>query len=101
MRLRKWHFLEETRSRSTSPTFLDVTEVVLGDNASYAAQLLHGSDYWRTLIDGACGIDIYGNNGVAVGDVDGDGFDDLYLCQPAGLPNRLFRNRGDGTFEDR
>jgi tetratricopeptide (TPR) repeat protein len=26
--------------------------------------------------------------------------DDLYICQPAGLPNRLFRNRGDGTFED-
>ena len=24
----------------------------------------------------------------------------LYICQPAGLPNRLYRNRGDGTFED-
>jgi len=22
------------------------------------------------------------------------------VCQPAGLPNRLYRNRGDGTFED-
>ncbi len=31
---------------------------------------------------------------------DDDGFDDLYVCQPAGLPNRLYRNRGDGTFED-
>ncbi len=31
---------------------------------------------------------------------DNDGFDDLYVCQPAGLPNRLYRNRGDGTFED-
>ncbi|HTD55549.1 MAG TPA: FG-GAP-like repeat-containing protein, partial [Silvibacterium sp.] len=34
------------------------------------------------------------------GDFDNDGFDDLYICQPAGLPNRLYRNRGDGTFED-
>ena len=51
-------------------------------------------------LDGACGIDVYGNNGVAVGDFDNDGFDDLYVCQPAGLPNRLYRNRGDGTFED-
>src|SRR5438477_7429788 len=33
-------------------------------------------------------------------DIDNDGFDDVYLCQPAGLPNRLYRNRGDGTFED-
>src|SRR5207253_6283731 len=26
--------------------------------------------------------------------------DDLYICQPAGLPNRLYRNHGDGTFDD-
>ena len=61
---------------------------------------LHGADYWRTVLDVACGIDIYGHNGVSVGDIDDDGFDDLYVCQPAGLPNRLYRNRGDGTFED-
>src|SRR5579883_3133387 len=48
----------------------------------------------------ASGIDIYGHNGLAVGDIDGDGLDDLYICQPAGLPNRMYRNRGDGTFED-
>ena len=52
------------------------------------------------MIDGAVGVDVYGNNGVAVGDFDNDGLDDLYVCQPAGLPNRLYRNRGDGTFED-
>nr|WP_257030974.1 FG-GAP-like repeat-containing protein [Edaphobacter lichenicola] len=62
--------------------------------------MLRGSDYWRTVLDGACGIDVYGNNGIAAGDFDNDGFDDLYVCQPAGLPNRLYRNRGDGTFED-
>jgi Flp pilus assembly protein TadD/peroxiredoxin len=62
--------------------------------------MLRGSDYWRTVLDGACGIDVYGNNGVAVGDGDGDGFDDVYVCQPSGLPNRLYRNRGDGTLED-
>jgi len=51
-------------------------------------------------MDGACGIDVYGNNGLAVGDFDNDGMDDFYVCQPAGLPNRLYRNRGDGTFAD-
>ena len=52
------------------------------------------------MLDGACGIDVYGHNGVSIGDIDGDGFDDLYVCQPSGLPNRLYRNRGDGTFHD-
>ncbi len=99
-RLRSLQPLEETQSRSTAPSYFDITAATLGGNASYAAQLLRGTDYWRTLLDGACGIDIYGNNGVSIGDVDGDGLDDLYICQPAGLPNRLYRNRGDGTFED-
>lgn len=98
--VRRWQALGETGSRSASPVFADITAQAFGGNACYAAQLLHGADYWRTVLDGACGIDIYGHNGVSVGDMDNDGFDDVYVCQPAGLPNRLFRNRGDGTFED-
>jgi tetratricopeptide (TPR) repeat protein len=98
--VRTWRTLDETQSRSASPIFVDITAPVLGGNSSYSAQLLRRADYWRTVLDGACGIDIYGHNGVSVADVDNDGFDDLYVCQPAGLPNRLYRNRGDGTFED-
>jgi tetratricopeptide (TPR) repeat protein len=99
-RLESWRVLDETRSRSASPVFADITATALGGNASYSAQLLRGVDYWRTVLDGACGIDIYGHNGVSVADIDNDGFEDLYVCQPAGLPNRLYRNRSDGTFED-
>ena len=95
-----WRAEEETRSRSSAPCYEDVTAAAMGGNPSYARQLAHGVDYWRTVLDAACGIDIYGHNGVSVGDIDGDGFDDLYICQPGGLPNRLYRNRGDGTFED-
>ena len=98
--LKKWQFAEEVRSRALAPVFMDVTSHAFGANAAYAAQLVPGTDYWRTVLDRATGIDIYGHNGVAVGDADGDGLEDLYICQPAGLPNRLFRNRGDGTFED-
>ena len=99
-RLRNWRALDETRSHSTEPIFADITTETLGRNPSYSSQLLHGADYWRTVLEIASGIDIYGHNGVSVGDVDDDGFDDLYVCQPASLPNRLYRNRGDGTFED-
>ncbi len=37
-------------------------------------------------------------SGLAVGDFDGDGADDFYLVSGSG--GRLFRNRGDGRFED-
>jgi tetratricopeptide (TPR) repeat protein len=96
----RWEALGETVSTGSGPGFVDVTEAALGGNASYKEQLMYGVDYWRTVLDSACGTDIYANNGVAAGDYDNDGFDDLYVCQPAGLPNRLYRNRGDGTFED-
>ena len=97
---RKWEAGEETLSVMHGPAFIDVTSQALGGTASYNRQLLRGVDHWRTVLDGAIGTDVYSNNGVAVGDFDNDGFDDLYVCQPAGLPNRLYRNRGDGTFED-
>ena len=87
-------------SRLTGPGFVDVAAAAFAGCPSFREQMLHGIDYWRTVLDGACGIDVYANNGIAAGDFDGDGFDDLYVCQPAGLPNRLYRNRGDGTFED-
>jgi tetratricopeptide (TPR) repeat protein len=99
-RVRSWQALDETQSRSAGPVFVDITTAAFSNNPSYTSQLLRGADYWRTVLDGACGVDVYGHNGVSVGDIDDDGFDDLYVCQPAGLPNRLYRNRGDGTFED-
>lgn len=97
---RRWRVLNEAVSRAESPLFLDISAHVLGHNASYSSQLQMGLDHWRTVLDAASGIDVYGHNGISVGDVDGDGLDDLYVCQPAGLPNRLYKNRGDGTFED-
>jgi hypothetical protein len=37
--------------------------------------------------------------GIAVGDFDNDGFVDVFITH-FDAPNQLFRNRGDGTFED-
>ncbi len=42
-------------------------------------------------------VSFYGT-GVAVGDVDGDGWTDLFVSAVG--PNRLFRNMEDGRFED-
>jgi len=39
-------------------------------------------------------------SGVALGDVDGDGLCDVYLCRLDGNDNKLFRNLGNWQFED-
>jgi len=96
----RWTGTTELVSRARLPLFHEVTPQALGRTESYQSQLLRGTDYWRTVLDGASGIDVYGNTGIAAGDFDHDGLDDLYVCQPSGLPNRLYRNCGDGTFED-
>src|SRR5215471_14325709 len=96
----RWLFTQETVARVAKPLFEDTTTQALGGIASYHEQMRFGADHWRTVLEGASGVDVYGNNGIATGDYDGDGRDDIYICQPSGLPNRLYRNRGDGTFED-
>ncbi len=89
------------RAAWRSPPFADVTRPAFGEIPAFRDQLALGTDAWRARLDSATGIDIYGHQGVSVGDYDGDGWEDLYVAQPAGLPNRLLRNRGDGSFEDR
>src|SRR3954467_2972543 len=45
-------------------------------------------------------INLYDHgSGLAVGDYDNDGRDDIYFLNQHG-PNALYRNKGDGTFED-
>ncbi|NUN53496.1 MAG: CRTAC1 family protein [Planctomycetaceae bacterium] len=45
-------------------------------------------------------INLYDHGaGLCIADVDGDGKEDIYLLNQLGS-NGLFRNRGDGTFED-
>lgn len=40
------------------------------------------------------------SGGVGVGDFDNDGWLDLYAVGGEATPNKLLRNKGDGTFED-
>ena len=66
-RILKWEVDEEIVSRARGPMFIDVTSQAVGNTDSYKNQMLHGVDHWRTVMDGACGIDVYGNNGVGDG----------------------------------
>jgi hypothetical protein len=57
-----------------------------------------GDGTFTDVTDKAGVGDVGWGMGVAVGDYDNDGFDDLYVTCVG--PNRLFRNQGDGTFKD-
>jgi len=83
-----------------SPLFAEVGRTILGGNPSYAEELLVGVDDYAGHSDRMLGSPYLGMQGLAVGDLDGDGLDDLYVAQPGGLPNRVYLRRADGTAED-
>ncbi len=86
--------------RAAKRWFRDVSDTAIGANYSFRRQLAYGQDYWRGELDVAVGVSVYGHHGLALGDYNGDGHDDLYISQPAGLPNLLYHNNGDGRFVD-
>ena len=86
--------------RSGRRGFEEITDKAFGAIDSFGKQLALGVDHWRNSMDAALGVSVYGHQGLSLGDVDADGLEDLYVSQPAGLPNRLYHNNGDGTFSD-
>lgn len=84
-------------SLNTPSLFLDYTDSILTKNNCLREQLIFGVDQWATKLPG---IDTQGNLGLSIGDVNNDGRDDIYLCQPQGVPNLLLIQKRDGTAVD-
>ncbi|MDQ2800635.1 MAG: VCBS repeat-containing protein, partial [Armatimonadota bacterium] len=96
--------LEEHLASSSKPWFRDVTTSAFDQASSFGnsfgKQLAYGVPYWRAKLDPATGIDLYGSNGISAGDIDNDGVDEIYVCQPGGLPNRLYKFTPEGVLAD-
>ena len=84
----------------TEALFLDASEAVFGAGSLFREQLAPGLDFWRTRIPASLDLGFLSHHGIALGDVDGDGLEDLYLCQPGGLPNRLLLHLPGGAVRD-
>ena len=93
-------FEEIATHSNTNQLLADCTEAVIGGTDSFQKQLSLGVDHWRRSLEKTLDPDLSGFQGVSLGDVNGDGLEDVYICQQGGLPNRLFIQRPDGTLKD-
>ncbi len=81
--------------------FADRTAAAMAGVRAYPHQYLQGNNHWARVIPQAEGGALLGYNGLAVGDADGDGIDDIYVPDGGALPNRLLIHLADGTLDDR
>src|SRR5206468_1072617 len=89
-----WNKQEERADEPARPDRPGFREEALKAGITFRMSFLpaeQGANFKINLYDHGCGV--------AVGDFDKDGHDDLYFVNQLG-PNKLYRNNGDGTFED-
>jgi hypothetical protein len=91
-------FYEEIRG--SGRIFGDVTGATLSDIPFFKAEILRGTGEYQYKTDRLIGNSFIGAQGIAIGDADGDGREDIYICQQGGLPNRLYTHKKDGTVMD-
>jgi ketosteroid isomerase-like protein len=94
-KITKKEFLHGTLVRGAGVGFVDVAEESGIDFLAVHNRMLQSDPDWKPTQ-----FEIMQNShgGVSVSDYDGDGDDDLFFGD--GVRPRLYRNQGDGTFED-
>ncbi len=96
-RLRSIRLDEFEEVRTRKPWFDDRTLAALGSNPRCHAQVLRGIEYWAQRLTLFGDMSMTGHHGLATGDVNGDGLEDLYVCEAGSLPNQLYLQQPDGT----
>jgi len=81
--------------------FADCTQAALGESPCYPQQIARSQAYWARRIQIEIGIGMIGYHGVAIGDVNGDGLEDLYCSLAGGMPNLLLIHQPDGTLVEK
>ena len=71
--------------------FSDCTSAVFGNDVTFGEHLVFGIDHWRRQLESSLDPDLSGLQGIAIGDVNGDGRDDVYVCQQGETADHIDR----------
>lgn len=93
-------FEEIVRKNDRTSQFVDCTPAAFFSERIFQSQFGRPLSYWREHSVADFQIGLHGHQGMSIGDLNGDGLQDLYICQPNSLPNRVFLRRLDGTLTD-
>ena len=99
-RIERLAFSRVSEAFVPAPRFEDVTEALLERAGGEAHVLARSADEWRQRIDAVGEPNLFGHNGIAIADVNGDERDDVYVATGTGLPNLLFLSQPDGTLRE-
>lgn len=91
------HYEELATAR---PAFEDITSAVFAKTARWRPEMMVGVELMVNRMDRLIGRSFVGSQGIAIGDIDHDGLDDIYVPQQGGLGNRLYHHLPDGTVEE-
>ena len=80
--------------------FVDQTDVILANMDADRPQLDKGAEYWHGRVDTLGGTSFWGHQGIAIGDVNSDELEDVYIAQGTGKPNLLLVQNPDGSTTD-
>jgi len=100
-RMREIRALFTTECRTRGPLFEERTRTLLGRAGGRTELLADGCGEWRGRVDNLGEPNFWGHNGIALGDVNGDGREDLYVAMGTGIPNLLFLQQADGSVIER
>lgn len=78
--------------------FKEKTTGILPENSTTDLELIEENFYWRERIPASFEPDQFGETGISIADVNGDGLEDVYLCQIGGLRNKLWLRTKEGRL---